>query len=113
MATQPTSECLVGEALLQGPSECVLHVACLEFVVRDLPDFLHAEAVRLWVGVFAEIELLHDFFAAGAAGSFGEQCDAPVELIATLEAVLGDAVLVDTAVASGDTAHGALALRVL
>mmetsp|Transcript_8925 Transcript_8925/g.26540 ORF Transcript_8925/g.26540 Transcript_8925/m.26540 type:complete len:218 (-) Transcript_8925:1081-1734(-) len=96
---------VVGRRRLEGKPERVLNQALLKGFLRDLPDFLDAQPVRLGLDavVVAESEFFHQKFRAGPPGTLRKQGLSGPELDAALKGGLGAPVLSDAHVAGRDS----------
>mmetsp|Transcript_28308 Transcript_28308/g.66474 ORF Transcript_28308/g.66474 Transcript_28308/m.66474 type:complete len:433 (-) Transcript_28308:532-1830(-) len=96
---------VVGRRRLEGKPERVLNQALLKGFLRDLPDLLDAQPVRLGLDavVVAESEFFHQKFRAGPPGSLRKQGLSGPELDAALKGGLGAPVLSDAHVAGRDS----------
>ena len=69
----------------EGPAHRVNHFPRRDAPRRHFPEFFHADAVGLRVGVSGEIELRDELFGQRSAGAFGEDDDFGLQIIARLE----------------------------
>ena len=69
---------------------------------RNFPQFFHAHAVGLRVGVFREIEFLDELFGQRSARPFGEDDDFGLQIVARLEVGFLLALFVDALVVGAD-----------
>ncbi|EWS66143.1 hypothetical protein Y695_00576 [Hydrogenophaga sp. T4] len=71
----------------------------------DLPQFLDADGIALWIAAFVELVFRDELFAQMAARAFGKDGVFGMQLHAELEAVVRQAVLANAKVAGGDTLY--------
>ena len=84
------------------PADRVDDQAIFMVLTGDFPDFLDAEAIRLWVGILAQIEFCNQCFRERAVAPFGQDCLTRVNLDAGREAIRLLEFLVDADIACGD-----------
>ena len=91
-----------------GPARGVHHQAFLVSGFVDLPDFLDADTVMLWVAVLVEFITGDHFLAQMTAAAFGQNSELRVEFESRLPGRFPLAFRIDAHVAGGDAFHAAV-----
>ncbi len=81
-----------------------------DFARRDaaggnFPEFFHADAVSLRVGIFREIEFVYELLGQRSARAFGENDDLGVQVVTRFEVGFLVTLFVDTFVVGADACH--------
>ena len=89
----------------ERPSHGVNHFARRDAARGDLPEFFHADAVGLRVGVFGKIEFLNELLGKRSARAFGQNDDFGLQIVSGLEVGFLMAFFIDALVVSADANH--------
>ena len=89
----------------ERPAHRVDHFARRDAPRRNFPEFFHAHAVSLRVGVFGEIEFLNELFRQRSARALSENHDLGLQIVSRLEVGFLMTFFVDALVVGADAGH--------